>query len=130
MRAIADRQLAGIPTHVRILHVEQEVDGDDRSAITWVLECDKERARLLAEEQTLLKDDPQSPRLKLIYDRLQTIDAYTAEARASTILAGLGFSPDMQKAPSKQFSGGWRMRIALGRALFAKPDLLLLDVRY
>jgi len=127
LRAIAERQIAGIPGHVRILHVEQEVEGDDKSALEWVLECDRERTVLLIEEKKLMKEDPTSPRLKKIYDRLQEIDAYSAESRAGVILFGLGFTEDMQKRPSKEYSGGWRMRIALARALFAKPDLLLLD---
>jgi len=58
---------------------------------------------------------------------LQEIDAHAAESKASVILSGLGFTPEMQKAPTKSFSGGWRMRIALARALFSRPDVLLLD---
>lgn len=62
-----------------------------------------------------------------IYERLDEISADTAEARAANILNGLGFTPAMQNKKTKDFSGGWRMRIALARALYVKPHLLLLD---
>ena len=62
-----------------------------------------------------------------MYTELSSIEADKAPARASIILAGLGFTPEMQARPTKTFSGGWRLRIALARALFSRPDLLLLD---
>ena len=71
--------------------------------------------------------DAMMERLTQIYERLEEMDAVTAEARASKILCGLGFTPDKQKKKTKEFSGGWRMRIALARALFIQPTLLLLD---
>jgi len=133
LRHISDREIEGIPTHIRILHVEQEVVGDDKSALQCVLECDIERTRLLNEEEnilTILQTETSlehTEKLSKIHSRLQEIDAHTAEARASSILSGLGFTSPMQSQTTKEFSGGWRMRIALARALFSKPDLLLLD---
>lgn len=126
LRHIADREIA-IPSNISILHVEQEVNGDETRVIDAVLAADVERDRLLKEEKKLLASGDDSTRLQAIYSRLEAIDAHSAEARASSILAGLGFTSDMQAAPTKEFSGGWRMRIALARALFIQPDLLLLD---
>ncbi|XP_018497622.1 ATP-binding cassette sub-family F member 3 [Galendromus occidentalis] len=126
LRMISARQLC-LPAHVTVLHVEQEVVGDETSALESVLECDEERDTLMKEEQTLTKSGANDARLAEIYARLHEIEAESAPARASVILAGLGFTPDMQRKATKEFSGGWRMRIALARALFTKPDLLLLD---
>lgn len=130
---ISDRQLA-IPSHISVLHVEQEVVGNDTKAVDSVLECDLERNRLLTREKEILatlnsgvQDTKLSTELNEVYAQLQNIEADKAVARASVILRGLGFDADMQQRPTKSFSGGWRMRLALARALFSKPDLLLLD---
>eukprot|EP00899_Mesostigma_viride_P014881 jgi/Mesvir1/23394/Mv21089-RA.1 len=211
LRHLSRRELKGIPKHMQILHVEQEVTGDDTSVLESVLACDTERTQLLAEEAAILasaahegkeggaaaaggpedgkvggaaaakdapgsgengvtlpaaeaveeraqangaapgsedpvaaaaastaggakaasKPMPKAPasaeRLAAIYKRLEAIDAYSAEARAAVILAGLGFTPELQKRATKTFSGGWRMRMSLARALFIQPDVLLLD---
>ena len=66
-------------------------------------------------------------RLTQVYERLEELDAATAEVRACKILSGLGFTVEKQNKKTKEFSGGWRMRIALARALFIQPTLLLLD---
>lgn len=107
----------------RIGGVAQEVPGSETSLLDTVLEADTERAGLLAEAETAT--DP--GRVADIQTRLADIDAWSAEARASTILKGLGFSQSEQSMPCSAFSGGWRMRVALAGVLFSAPDLLLLD---
>ncbi|XP_016363735.1 ATP-binding cassette sub-family F member 3 [Sinocyclocheilus rhinocerous] len=133
LKMLASRSLR-VPLHISILHVEQEVAGDDTVALQSVLESDTVREELLKEERTLnahiangTADGLESVRLSEIYAKLEEIEADKAPARASVILAGLGFSAKMQQQATKEFSGGWRMRLALARALFARPDLLLLD---
>uniref|UniRef100_A0A667ZYK3 ATP-binding cassette sub-family F member 3 n=1 Tax=Myripristis murdjan TaxID=586833 RepID=A0A667ZYK3_9TELE len=133
LKMLASRNLR-VPAHISILHVEQEVAGDDTAALQSVLQSDTLREELLAEERRLnariangTADGFESVRLSDIYSKLEEIEADKAPARASVILAGLGFSPKMQQQATKEFSGGWRMRLALARALFARPDLLLLD---
>jgi len=112
-----------LPSRARIGGVAQEVPGNEVSLIDTVLAADSERAALLAEADTA--SDP--ARIADIQTRLGDIDAWGAEARAATILRGLGFTPREQLMPCSAFSGGWRMRVALAAVLFAAPDLLLLD---
>lgn len=112
-----------LPSRARIGGVAQEAQGTDRSVLDTVLAADLERAALLAESHTAT--DPH--RIAEIQTRLADIDAWSAEARASSILGGLGFSTADQARPTSDFSGGWRMRVALAGVLFSQPDLLLLD---
>ena len=112
-----------LPAHARIGGVAQEVPSSAESLIDTVLAADGERAALLAEAEH--SADPH--RIAEIQHRLSDIDAWSAEARASAILKGLGFDAGAQKRPCSDFSGGWRMRVALAGVLFARPDLLLLD---
>ncbi|KAI5281765.1 ATP-binding cassette sub-family F member 3 isoform X1 [Manis pentadactyla] len=133
LKMLATRSLR-VPSHISLLHVEQEVAGDDTPALQSVLESDTVRENLLRREQQLSAqiaagrtEGSEAAQLAEIYAKLEEIEADKAPARASVILAGLGFTPKMQQQPTREFSGGWRMRLALARALFARPDLLLLD---
>lgn len=111
------------PKNTKIGQVAQEAPGTEESLIEIVLKADTERVALLEEAQTATDAN----RIAEIQMRLADIDAHSAEARAATILAGLGFDAEAQKRPASSFSGGWRMRVALASVLFAQPDLLLLD---
>lgn len=126
LRMISQKQLQ-IPSHISILHVEQEVHGDDTIALDSVLECDEKLNELWRKEKEYAKDPTKSNELTEVYAELQALEADKAPARAGIILAGLGFTKEMQAAATRTFSGGWRMRLALARALFSRPDLLLLD---
>ncbi|MFY0633101.1 MAG: ABC-F family ATP-binding cassette domain-containing protein [Vannielia sp.] len=112
-----------LPSRARIGGVAQEAPATDESLISTVLAADVERAALMAEAETAT--DPH--RIAEVQTRLADIDAWSAEARAASILSGLGFSHADQQRPCADFSGGWRMRVALAAVLFSQPDLLLLD---
>ncbi|XP_008296677.1 ATP-binding cassette sub-family F member 3 [Stegastes partitus] len=136
LKMLASRNLR-VPGHISILHVEQEVAGDDTAALQSVLQSDTQREELLHEEKTLnariangTADGMESVRLSEIYVKLEEIEADKAPARASVILAGLGFSPKMQQQTTKEFSGGWRMRLALARALFARQYIQVFIDRF
>jgi ATP-binding cassette, subfamily F, member 3 len=112
-----------LPTRARIGGVAQEVPSSSTSLLETVLQADTERSSLMAEAETA--QDPH--RIAEIQTRLSDIDAWSAEGRASSILKGLGFDAEAQLRPCSDFSGGWRMRVALAGVLFSQPDLLLLD---
>ncbi len=112
-----------IPAKFRIGGVDQEAPASDISLLETVLAADTERQALMCEAETAT--DP--TRIADIQLRLVDIDAYSAEARAATVLSGLGFDQVAQERPCHEFSGGWRMRVALAAVLFSQPDLLLLD---
>ena len=112
-----------MPARSRIGGVAQEVPSSSTSLLQTVLQADTERESLLWEAETAT--DPH--RIAEIQARLADIDAWSAEGRASSILKGLGFDAEAQLRPCSDFSGGWRMRVALAGVLFAQPDYLLLD---
>jgi ATP-binding cassette, subfamily F, member 3 len=112
-----------VTRRARIGGVAQEAVASDVSVLDVVRAADTERAALLAEAEHATD----AHRISDIHMRLADIDAHTAEARASTILKGLGFEQDRQLAPTSELSGGWRMRVSLAGVLFSQPDLLLLD---
>ncbi|HEY3776762.1 MAG TPA: ABC-F family ATP-binding cassette domain-containing protein [Rhizomicrobium sp.] len=111
------------PPGWRVGAVAQEAPGGDATLVETVLSADRERLHLLAESER----ETDAARLGDIHARLESIDAWSAPARAAAILSGLGFSPAEQQRPCREFSGGWRMRVALAAILFSAPDLLLLD---
>ncbi|MEM8570825.1 MAG: ATP-binding cassette domain-containing protein [Pseudomonadota bacterium] len=112
-----------VPARARIGGVAQEAPATQKSLVDTVLEADSERANLLARAETALD----ASEIAEIQMRLADIEAHSAEARASAILHGLGFNTADQARPCADFSGGWRMRVALAAILFAQPDILLLD---
>ncbi|KAJ0055348.1 hypothetical protein NL108_016081, partial [Boleophthalmus pectinirostris] len=131
LKHIANRALS-IPPNIDVLLCEQEVVADDTPAVQAVLKADTRRLKLLEEERQLQArlekgEDSVAERLDKVYEELRVIGAAAAEAKARRILAGLSFTPEMQNRPTKKFSGGWRMRVSLARALFMEPTLLMLD---
>ncbi|XLR19529.1 hypothetical protein S83_047441, partial [Arachis hypogaea] len=117
-----------IPEHMDIYHLSREIEAIDMSALEAVINCDEERLKLEKEAEALAaRDDGGGETLERIYERLEALDAATAEKRAAEILHGLDFNKEMQAKKTHDFSGGWRMRIALARTLFMNPTILLLD---
>lgn len=127
--AVLGNREVPIPNHIDIFHLTREMPASDKTALECVMEVDEERVRLeeLADQLVSCEDDESQEQLMDVYERLEDLSADTAGARAGYILHGLGFTKDMQQKKCKDFSGGWRMRIALARALYVKPHLLLLD---
>uniref|UniRef100_G3TIJ3 ATP-binding cassette sub-family F member 1 n=1 Tax=Loxodonta africana TaxID=9785 RepID=G3TIJ3_LOXAF len=130
LKHIANRALSIPP--IDVLLCEQEVVADETPAVQAVLRADTKRLKLLEEERRLQGqleqgDDAAAERLEKVYEELRATGAAAAEAKARRILAGLGFDPEMQNRPTQKFSGGWRMRVSLARALFMEPTLLMLD---
>lgn len=131
-----------VPKNIDVLLVEQEVVGDDRTALEAVVAANEELIKIRQEVASLqgassdltgenenngVAEDDAGEKLAELYEKLELMGSDAAEAQASKILAGLGFTKEMQGRPTRSFSGGWRMRISLARALFVQPTLLLLD---
>ena len=138
LKMIAANELK-LPPRIDYLYVEQEVHADETSAVDSVLKADRVRWDLMEEEKQIMNDiqghqdkgtkhpEKLDDRLVVIHEELSLMDADGAEPKARRILFGLGFTVEMQNRPTKYFSGGWRMRISLARALFIEPTLLMLD---
>ena len=142
LRALANYRLEGL-NHLRIMMVDQHVEGDGETALQWLLRADVERTSLLEDEARLMAfiHDPESAgplpadligvnlevALNECFERMDAIGVSSAETRARKILSGLGFDVKMQDKSTLELSGGWCMRAALGAALFVKPNMLLLD---
>ncbi|XP_064401533.1 ATP-binding cassette sub-family F member 2-like [Halichondria panicea] len=127
LTAISERDIP-IPDHFDIYHLSEEIPVSDMTPLECVMEVDEERLRLERQAEDLTKTgDTDSDLLMEIYERLDELDAATAETKAARILHGLGFDGSMQQKKCRDFSGGWRMRISLARALFVRPTILLLD---
>jgi len=119
----ADDGACEMPKGAKLGYIAQEAPDGSATPFETVLAADIERAELMERSET--ESDPE--KLGDIYERLIAIDAYTAPARASSILQGLGFDEAMQGRPLSSYSGGWKMRVALAALLFSAPDVLLLD---
>ena len=134
---IVRKEIDGVPKQLQIVHVEQEAIMSDNSLMDEILICDRERTKLIKESNEIndmINKEKNEDKLKQlsnqliqINNRLEEIDAFSAENRAKFILLGLGFHESDFTKKTKNFSGGWRMRISLAKALFVMPDLLLLD---
>jgi ATP-binding cassette subfamily F protein 1 len=133
LKMIASRDLI-LPPRIDFLYVEQEVVADNTPAVEAVLKADKVLWGLTQEEKELMEkvdagDESAETieRLEVVVGELTHMGADSSEAKARRILYGLGFSMEMQTKATKMFSGGWRMRISLARALYVEPTLLMLD---
>jgi len=128
LESLAARDIA-IPSHIEIFLLNSEAEPSEMNALDYIIyQANKRVEQIEREIEELSAIEPLDEiALAAKYEQLDDLDPNTFEVRASIILSGLGFVQDMMKKPTKDMSGGWRMRVALGQALFIKPALLLLD---
>jgi len=127
LKAIASGEVC-LPTHIDTYLLDKEYPPTDMTALDAVINDAKvELKRLENEMEKIMVEDPESPLLDDIYDRMEELDESTFESKAATILHGLGFTKESMFKKTKDLSGGWRMRVSLAKALFVRPTLLLLD---
>ncbi|KAG8937096.1 hypothetical protein FRC03_007797 [Tulasnella sp. 419] len=128
LQSLAHRDIE-IPDHIDIYLVSGEAEPSEINAVDYIVKSAREKVARLEKqiEDLSAADDVDEAQLDAVYEELEEMDPSTFEVKAGSILHGLGFSAQMMQKPTKDMSGGWRMRVSLARALFVKPHLLLLD---
>lgn len=137
INAISRGEIEKFPADIHILQVEQEVEKDSITVLQHILNCDVERTELMEQleefssldesDMTEAQIGERAIKMGEINERLIAIYANESESKAIKILTGIGFSQGDLNRPSNSFSGGWRMRIAIAKVIFAEPEILMLD---